>query len=268
MRASRREPREPREPKGKGFWAALMVACVLLVLLGYVVLWPNDTQLNVQAVPAAPSTPSATATLTPTPGTAVNPATTPCPEQAKPEGDPDMYSPPVVNWSLLDTMAVPHSDATGPWSTASGFRTCYHRSSGGALVSVANFIGELAATPIENRAALVQARVAREQGYEDLLRRVTEQASRMTYDLPAGEGPNAQDRLQITGYRWIDYTPDRTTVEIVYRITATDKAGLMSSGTYRLVWADNDWKIVVPPTGQTMFTPVESLTGYVQWGGA
>lgn len=164
-------------------------------------------------------------------------------------------SPPMAEWTLLGTMAVPQRAGVGPGVVEDdGFRYCYAHTPEGALFAVANLVGmgdrDLLGEKIASRS------VAAGPGREAAIADEADGSSTRGNDL----------RLQIAGFRVLSYTGDRATLDLAFQLNT----GASAAWALDVVWQDGDWKIQVTDDGQPTSLPtrIPDLSGYILWGGA
>lgn len=75
-----------------------------------------------------------------------------------------------------------------------------------------------------------------------------------------GDNPNG---LQFAGFRVTEASRDRVDLDMAFRITQGDKAGVIFSAPGVVVWRDGDWD---DATGDVKPTVLASLAGYVPFG--
>lgn len=287
-------PQQPRHRRGRkrapgspGFierhlsvrWAVIIL--VAMVLLAGLLLWllPNPAPAPTTPPQALPAVTLSTAPVQGSPTAAAPASTQPaavaagadCPATA-PVSDARLdLIPEDIEWSLVGTMATPAAVSTGPVFASDNVWRCYARSPQGAAFAATSFIsGIVAATP-EARVDLIEQRVSRSVGYDALLTQAKIEAGgvKPTSDLPGDEDTGSG--RQFAAVRWIDYTPDRTTLQVAYRITVGPTAGEYNAATYTMAWEGGDtgdWRLVYPGNGLALFQPLSSLAGFVPMAGA
>lgn len=70
---------------------------------------------------------------------------------------------------------------------------------------------------------------------------------------------------QFSGYQWLAYSPDTSTVSLAARAVNGTGDGTITSRTFTAQWVNNDWQVSV------LAQPVEQLDGlrtFTPWGGA
>lgn len=163
--------------------------------------------------------------------------------------------PPAAQWTLVATIAVPSAEGVGPGEVfPDQFRRCFARTPEGALFAAANIVGVSGSFPLEKQ--VTEWYVAEGPGRAEAV------AAAGTHS-----NPDSTFRLQIAGFRVLNYTGDTATVDIAMRAST----GAFASQVYDLVWQDGDWRMRVAPDGEGPLTPVAripDLAGYIPWGGA
>lgn len=159
---------------------------------------------------------------------------------------------PESDWELVGTMAVPSAPETsGPGVTdESGFRSCFAQTPAGALHAAANiwatgFFGD----PAKLYQELAADSSVRDQALEAI---------------GGGEEVGSQNvpGMQIRGFILRSYTDQEATVDIAVET----ENGSFGSLPTPLVWENGDWKINLPPTGNTGLRQLQNLNDYIRWG--
>jgi len=153
-------------------------------------------------------------------------------------------SPPAVSgWAQVGNMQVPQAPSTfGPQHTSGIWTYCYaHNPAGALLAAIAMWADTTAATS-------------------------TAVARHLAVNIPPGALGNDElpSYVELAGYRYLSYTPQRADVEIV--LSAYDKS--YAEADTPMVWdsAINDWRVSLPPSGSLAAAPIDSsLQGYVPW---
>lgn len=231
--------------------ALLVVLALVLALTG-----PSGDPGPGRGAAPAPAAPSHSA---PSPGTPSSKAASDsvCGLSAGDQSVPS--SPPPTTWKLIGSTAAPSSEAAGPGTVTEGVRTCFAHNPVGALFAAATFSAETTA-PQVSKAQLAKATIASGPGKSA--------AVRSARKADAGD-PDTTLVFQFAGYRFLDYSPDRATLELVWRITSGPNAGALSAVPYTVAWEDGDWKITVSADGEVPSgNSVPDLSGYVPWSGA
>jgi hypothetical protein len=169
-------------------------------------------------------------------------------------------SPPSTTWTLVGSVAAPSSPTTGPGALTRGVRTCFAHNPVGALFFAAT-AGAEGTDPHLSSLELDQVVLAEGPGKQKAL--ASDAASQ-------AQAPTAStDLYQVSGYRFLDYSADRTTFELVIRLTSGPQAGALTAIPETLVWVNGDWRGYVPDTGiSPAGTAITSLAGYTAWSGA
>lgn len=155
-----------------------------------------------------------------------------------------------TQWIPVGSMARPHSGAAGP-TRETPWPQCFSRSPEGALYAAATFaVSALPAMDQGKLRELFTARASHSGNFDMLLA-----------DLPAGSPPENRPVVQISGYLWNSYSPDRASLQIRYR----SLTGASTATTYNLVWENNDWLLVVPGKGEVLNTDPTNRS-FTPWG--
>ena len=125
---------------------------------------------------------------------------------------------------------------------AEGVRSCWEQSPTGAVFAAAYMVG-LGSTG-QSR-VLLEELTADSPGRDQLLASV-----------PESTVPGAR-KVQLVGFKVLDYTPERARVQIAATIDDTFHQAL----TQDLVW-EGDWRLYVPSTGDTERTPLATTEGF------
>lgn len=82
--------------------------------------------------------------------------------------------------------------------------------------------------------------------------------------MSAPASSSSDTRLNIAGFRLLQYADDRATVDLGIRGSS---AGTPVTGSfvYHLVWQDGDWKLDTDATESFAFAVIPDLAGYVPW---
>jgi hypothetical protein len=160
-----------------------------------------------------------------------------------------------TTWSPVGQSQAPSSPAAGPL-IAAPFASCFARTPEGSLYAIASFVAEASEAPQNaERLALVQARVSRAGNYDKLV----ESLSR------PGE-TTGQPLSKVSGYRWVQWSPEVAVVELQFTVLTGDLAGKQTSTVFQAVWQDNDWLIVVPNEGDQIHQAGTNLRTFTTWG--
>lgn len=172
----------------------------------------------------------------------------PAGDQSPPE------TPPAVTWQERDGVEIPVSPTLGPGDT-SVMNRCYAHSPSGALLAAvelrADEIRHGNGTVIVNRAARTGERLSA---------------------LVDGEIPDVSDLPhdatgELIGYRFESARDDDVTVSLAW---ASTTSGRSTSARIRLLWEDQDWKVVMQPSNGmwSEITADDPLDRFVRWGGS
>lgn len=157
-----------------------------------------------------------------------------------------------VWWERFKGVAVPHSPLLGPLDIRGDIARCYAHSPRGALMA----------------AVQISVRLDRSARWQEILeQQVVAGEGKAAYARvrAAGDPIPAGKAAQVAGFRIVSYTPQTAVVGTVSRDPAR---GGRTARTTTVQW-DGDWKLVPTPDGSSGSKPqvVDSLSGYVMWGG-
>lgn len=161
---------------------------------------------------------------------------------------------PPAEWQYQGTIAYPTSEVFGPAeASAEGIRSCFQHSPEGALFAAAN--GAVQATDSETVRAWLEYFLAEGPYREDLL------------GADAGEGDTSGTRIQIAGFKVLNYDGDAATIDIGLSGSVQGQP-LLLSGVFYLVWEDGDWKLEIQdPESPIDYATIPDLSGYIPWAG-
>ncbi len=161
---------------------------------------------------------------------------------------------PLARWELVGSMAAPAAPASiGPQRVINGVRVCFAHSPLGALYAAVSLWAEGTALPaaevIARLAADTPARgpaiaAARAQGSSDRL--------------------DSETKVQVAGFAFVSYGAGQAVINLAFRT----QNGALASLPTTMQWADNDWRYVIPPSGQAGLSQISDLTGLIAWQGA
>lgn len=238
-----KDERNPFTRPGFILSAALIVA--LIAAVAVIAFLPRgDNEPDAQTIAPTSSAPSST-------------------EAAKPAGrgsvcglpgdeETALGSAPESDWELVGRMAVPSApEAAGPGVVdESGFRSCFAQTPTGALYAAANI---WATGFFGNPTKLYQELAA-----DSSVRNQALEAIANGEDVGSPNVPG----MQIRGFILRSYTDQEATVDIAVET----ENGSYGSLPTPLVWEDGDWKIDLPPTGNTGLQQLQNLNDYIRWG--
>lgn len=160
---------------------------------------------------------------------------------------------PAAEWEFQGTIGYPTSKEFGPGKTEeSGVRSCFQHSPEGALFMAAN--GAAQASDPETAEAWLRYALADGPTREALL--------------ADGGGVTATEgiRLQVAGFRLLNYDGETATVDLVIEGSAQGQEVTMSA-VYSLVWEEGDWKLAADDGSAPVdFAAITDTSGYVMWG--
>jgi hypothetical protein len=244
---------DPAGPRA-GTVAAGAVAVVILVGAGAVALFGAGTP---SSAPAATLTgPVAPATAPPAPGVDRAPSPAPAPMSAGAADDePPLLVAPQVDWQLFGGVALPYSATAGPLQVDGPVYSGYERSQTGALIAAVQIANRYLFTPGELWRQVVERQVLPGVGRQVFIRN---RAGAVADDPPGTYG-------QAAGFRFVAFTPDVASIQLVSRFPTTGNLQLV---TVTVRWVDGDWRLQLQPDGGTSPTAqaVPDLDGFVVWG--
>jgi hypothetical protein len=165
-----------------------------------------------------------------------------------------------VSWDLFKTVALPSSKAAGPAVAGKDVARCYAHSPLGALLATSQI-------SVRYLAADNWLKVTREQlvgsgrrPYIDA--RTKSEKSGEASEMPDGDEGGRGRQGQIAGFKFVTYTDTTAVIQVVWRFPD----GKMQAATTTVLWRNGDWRLEYPAEPAAP-TPVDSLAGYVNWGG-
>lgn len=173
-----------------------------------------------------------------------------------PDGDQTVpEAAPVTDWRNVEQLTLPVSPTTfGPGQETNGIYSCYGRNPSGAVMAAAMDLALDGSSSVD-QVEYVRARYVHQGHYERLLADAQAGAAQAETSM-AGE---------LAGFRVLDYSKDRASVEVVARILEGELADRLLSVRYELRWVDGDWRMVAPATDISTMSAPSSLAGYVEW---
>lgn len=165
-------------------------------------------------------------------------------------------APPKTEWRLVDRMAAPKVEGSGPGKIEDDqFGYCFAQSPTGAVVAAAN-IG--ASTNSSERQVKTYDKLAVPGPGRDKILKSLKQGD-------PGTGAPEGVSVQIAGFKVQRYSAKEATVDLAVEV---DGESYMSA-PMDLRWVDGDWKVVVNDDGTVYDSqPLSDLSGYVIWSGA
>ncbi|WP_024475495.1 hypothetical protein [Arthrobacter sp. CAL618] len=165
-------------------------------------------------------------------------------------GETALGTAPESDWELVGTIAAPTSpEQHGPGVVSDGVRSCFSNDVTGALYAAVN-IAALAGLGEE------------EKLYSELS--VPSPAQQQALENASTSPANNSISVQIAGFQIDSYTEESAVVRLGIR----GSNGVNLNYPVPLEWHEGDWKLVVPPTGDTGVREVPDLTDFISWSGA
>jgi hypothetical protein len=254
MTTTNDDPQRPTPWTRPGFITSAIVIAFIIIAGVVIAIATHHTTPGTAGPTAATPTPTTPATTTAAGSDSVCglPAGTGSILTTAPNG---------TEWKLVGSMAAPFDVAVGPGAASSGIHTCFAHSATGALYAAVNLIADLSA-PDANTLAIVKARTAKGTGYDAAVA-----LTQGNDPMPGGTG--GSPIYQVAGFRYLDYTDNRATLEVIVRLTNGSAAGSVASVPVTMAWQDGDWKRVVQPDGTIPEgSNLDPSASYVHWSGA
>lgn len=159
---------------------------------------------------------------------------------------------PAAQWEFQGTTAYPTSPEFGPGeSNEQGIRYCFEHSPEGAIFAAANAVvqGSDAATSPDWIAYFLS---------EDAPDR-----AQLLSDVAAGT--SASTRMNVAGFRLLDYAGTSARVDMAVRAVGSGNA-VNASAVYDLVWEAGDWKLLPQdPSNPLQMAEIPDTAGYIAW---
>lgn len=159
---------------------------------------------------------------------------------------------PAAEWEFQGTIGYPTSAEFGPGKTdENGVRSCFQHSPEGALFMAAN--------------AMSQSSYP--ETYEPWLRYALSEGPNREAMLAEDATPSDMQgtRMQITGYRVLDYSGDAATIDLLAAVTTEGQSADVSA-VLHLVWENGDWRVDSNHTEGVDVATATSTSSYTPWG--
>lgn len=159
---------------------------------------------------------------------------------------------PEAKWEFQGTISYPTSEEFGPGKTdENGVRSCFQHSPEGALFMAAN--------------AMSQSSYP--ETYEPWLRYALSEGPNREAMLAEDAAPSDMQgtRMQITGYRVLDYSGDAATIDLLASVTTEGESADVSA-VLHLVWENGDWRVDSNQAEGVDVGTATSTSGYTAWG--
>lgn len=159
---------------------------------------------------------------------------------------------PSAEWEFQGTIAYPTSTEHGPGKTdESGVRSCFQHSPEGALFMAAN--------------AMSQSSYP--ETYQPWLRYALSEGPNREALLEEAATPSDVQgtRIEITGYRVLNYTGNAATIDLLTSVTTEGQSAEMSA-VMHLVWENGDWRLDSSQAEGVDVATATSTNGYTAWG--
>ncbi|MGY1438567.1 hypothetical protein [Streptomyces reniochalinae] len=178
----------------------------------------------------------------------------PCPRLGDTGKETPTAAPTGVTWKLFGTVALPASKGAGPAVAGGDMARCYAHTPVGALLATSQISVRYLAADDWLKVTRAQVRGAGRDPY----------ITARTKSEREGESESGEGAVQgqIAGFKFVTYTGDSAVIQTVWRFPD----GRMQAATTTVLWQDGDWRLEYPADPPAP-TPVDSLAGYVEWGG-
>ncbi|MGX1976874.1 hypothetical protein [Streptomyces kronopolitis] len=233
-----------------GFVVAAAFLVILVLLAGIVVAITGGDDSD-DAAPA----PSGSATgSTPGPGEEKGTGKDACPTLKDTAQDVPQSTPKGLDWSLVQTVALPSSKASGPAVVEGSTARCFAHTPTGALIASAQIGG----------------RYVWSSGWKKVTQDQTVGEGKNLYikertRVEASQGPltpEADRHGQLAAFTFVTYTPQTAVIQLVHRFA---NGGLVVTPV-TMRWERGDWRLEVPANHAAQ-TRVNDLSGFVAFGG-
>jgi hypothetical protein len=238
-------PPEQPAPHGQSPWSRPSVllsgAFLLLLILAGIIIAVSGGGGGHHTTTKPPAAQGST-TSSSTSGVNSTACTLPAGDQTIPSASP----PAGTTWTQVGAMSVPQAPAMlGPQRMSGPWPTCFARNPSGALLSLMNFVA------------------AGSNG--DPAKVLRSLATGVPVQLPPCDKGGSLDQaaggpVQIAGYRYESYTPERASAVLALK---APRGFLGVALTAK--WVGDDWRVQYPPGGCASASQLSDLGGYVQW---
>ncbi|MFE6487947.1 hypothetical protein ACFVGN_34135 [Streptomyces sp. NPDC057757] len=241
---------EPRSPWLSGGFVSAAAFIGFIAVIGTVLAVTSDNSAESAPTAQAPAVRS----TGPQPSGSVADGA-PCPELSDERQDLPASAPAGVTWSLYDSVALPSSKKAGPALAGKDVARCYAHTPVGALLATSQISVRYLAADDWLEVTRTQTVGAGRDAY--ITDRTKAEATAVPDD-DAGGGAHGQ----IAGFRFVTYNDTTAVVQTVWRFPD----GRMQAATTTALWQEGDWRLEYPADPADP-APVDSLAGYIEWGG-
>jgi hypothetical protein len=256
--ANRAGADEPRSPWLRSGFVLAAAFIGFVAVIGSVVLFTSDSSGRGEGSNAASASKKAEAaggdTTESPPSVETDGGGSSCPQLADRRTDVPTAEPKGVSWKLFDSVALPSSKAAGPAVVGEDVARCYAHTPVGALLATSQISVRYLAADDWLKVTRAQVVGAGRNSYIAARTKSESTADPKSQD-GAGQG-------QIAGFKFVTYTSSTAVIQTVWRFPD----GRMQAATTTVLWKDGDWRLDYP-ADPTAPTAVDSLAGYVSWGG-
>lgn len=163
-------------------------------------------------------------------------------------------SPPAATWTVFKTIAVPTSPVAGPMVFNGQMASCFAHTPAGALIATWQIY--VRSVFADQWRQVTEAQIMPGPGRDAFI------ANRSMF---TGDTSDPGAYGQVAGFTFAAYSPTTAVVQLITRFSD----GSMQVGTATVVWSSGDWRLQLQPDGAAAASvqPVESLEGFIAWGG-
>ena len=175
---------------------------------------------------------------------------------------------PAGSWQIVAGIAVPSSPVFGPARLVGGIGTCYARSPTGALFAMMDTLALTEAPSDQISATAVVTRRGSHTGqYAQALTAAKTQDSGGGVGSRMPSDASTTPKVTLLGFRFVDYTPDRTTIAVAVGVGDPARSGSYQPAmlTAVLAWEGGDWKFVYSDQTGATAAPIISTEQYTAW---
>ncbi|MBA9002869.1 hypothetical protein [Thermomonospora cellulosilytica] len=194
----------------------------------------------------------------------------PEPTATRPERSPAPSLEPEIRWADYSGMALPVSPAAGPFHVRDRLASGFARTPQGALLAAVHITVRSAAQwgPKVFEPTITEQVIGPEQTALLAVARSAYERQREAANVSEGD-PLGPGHAVIEAYRWLAYSPDLATVDIVSAGPGPHGTTVRASTRVQVKWDNGDWRVLAPPGGDWANSAIllASTTGYTPFQG-
>ncbi len=240
-----------------GVVVVLALACGLYLAIGGGGHHATASSSSGRSTTAVPTTRSSTGRSTSPTKSKPGGCNVPPGPQAVPQ-----VAPADITWQLWRGVALPWSASAGPGSVHGDVAACFAHSPLGALLAAVQLPYRVGYSP--HWLVAVDAMTVPNAGRQALIRQV--RASIATQGTGFLYAPTPESQIQqVAAFQVVSYDGGTAVIDLVER----SESGTMGVAPFTVQWLDDDWRLVLEPTGALSgpAQPVSSTVGYIAWAG-